>query len=125
MFRLLANSWTWNESDEIRKYADNPNINQESTRNTIATNILHLPVVLSFRVLWCKTSTENLQAENVQSTGPSCHRHLGPHRYHSYAQRPRKSPSRQLNPSNVPNYKINKLSTCSDSTAMQDQKQVL
>ena len=41
---------------KIRKYADNPDIERAIQRETGATNIRHLPVILSWRVIWCKTS---------------------------------------------------------------------
>ena len=44
---------------KIRRYADNPDIEQAIQRETGATNIRHLPVILSWRGIWCKTSASD------------------------------------------------------------------
>ena len=44
---------------KIRKYADNPDIERAILRETGATNIRHLPVILSWRGIWCKTSASD------------------------------------------------------------------
>ena len=41
---------------KIRKYADNPDIERAIQRETGATNIRHLPVILSWRAVWFKAS---------------------------------------------------------------------
>ena len=38
---------------KIRKYADNPDIERAIQRETGSTNIRHLPVILSWRGVWC------------------------------------------------------------------------
>ena len=43
----------------IRKYADNPDIKRAIQRETEATNIRHLPAILSWRGIWCKTSASD------------------------------------------------------------------
>ena len=44
---------------KIRKYADNPDIERAIQCETGATNIRHLPVILSWRGIWCRTSTSD------------------------------------------------------------------
>ena len=44
---------------KIRKYTDNPDIEQAIQRETGATNIRHLPIILSWRGIWCKTSASD------------------------------------------------------------------
>ena len=41
---------------KIRKYAGNPGIERNIQLETGATNIRHLPVILSWRGIWCKAS---------------------------------------------------------------------
>ena len=43
----------------IRKYADNPDIERPIQRETGAIKIRHLPVILSWRGIWCKTSASD------------------------------------------------------------------
>ena len=43
----------------IRKYADNPDNERAIQRETGATNIRHLPVILSWRGIWCKSSASD------------------------------------------------------------------
>ena len=40
---------------KIRKYADIPDIERAIQRETETTNIRHLPVILSWRGIWCRT----------------------------------------------------------------------
>lgn len=56
---MPASSETLNEPD-ASKYVDNSDINWDITRDTEATNILHLSAALVGRGLWYKTSAENL-----------------------------------------------------------------
>ena len=44
---------------KIRKYANNPDIERAIQRETGETNIRHLPVILSWRGIWCKTSASD------------------------------------------------------------------
>ena len=44
---------------KIRKYADNPDIKRAIQRETGATNIRHLPVIFSWRGIWCKASASD------------------------------------------------------------------
>ena len=44
---------------KIRKCADNPDIERAIQRETGATNIHHLSVILSWRGIWCKTSASD------------------------------------------------------------------
>ena len=47
---------------KIRKYADNHDIDRAIQRETGATNIRHLPIILSWRGIWCKTSASDFLA---------------------------------------------------------------
>ena len=49
----------------IRKYADNLDIERAIQRETGATTIRHLPVILSWRGIWCKTSALNFLALGI------------------------------------------------------------
>ena len=44
---------------KIRKYADNTDIERAIQQETGATNLRHLPVLLSWRGIWCKTSASD------------------------------------------------------------------
>ena len=44
---------------KIRKYADNPDIERAIQRETGAANIRHLPVILFWKGIWCKTSASD------------------------------------------------------------------
>ena len=45
-----------------RKYAYNSGINDHITQSTGATNIIHVPAILSWRGLWCDKSASTLRA---------------------------------------------------------------
>ena len=44
---------------KIRKYADNPDIERAIQRETGATNIRHIPIILSWTGIWCKASASD------------------------------------------------------------------
>ena len=44
---------------KLKKYVDNPDIERAIQRETGATNIRYLPVILSWSGIWCKTSASD------------------------------------------------------------------
>ena len=50
---------------KIRKYADNPDNKRAMQRETGATNIRHLPVILSWRGIGCKTSASDFLTQGI------------------------------------------------------------
>ena len=50
---------------KIRKHADNPDIEWAIQRETGATNIRYLPVILFWRGIWCRTSASDFLTQGT------------------------------------------------------------